>query len=79
MTQKTSDKGEISDARVYELGFLMIPTIAEEELGAAYTNLKDVVASFGGEMISDEMPKMINLAYQMLKVTSNVRSKFKTA
>lgn len=65
--------------KVYELGYLFIPTIKEEDLGAEYSNLKDIVASFGGEFISDEMPKMINLAYSMQKVTSNVRSKYNTA
>ncbi len=67
------------NARVYELGYLLVPTITEDEIGAAYGNLKDVVMSFGGNMISDDMPKMTNLAYEMLKVVQNVRSKFTTA
>jgi ribosomal protein S6 len=41
--------------------------------------LKELAVSFGGEVISDDMPKMINLAYSMQKVTSNVRRKFNTA
>ena len=65
--------------RVYELGYLLVPTIKEEDLGVNYGNLKELVASSGGEIISDEMPKTINLAYSMSKVISNVRSKFSTA
>ncbi len=68
-----------SDSRVYEIGYLLVPTIAGEEVPAVYTKLKDLVVSMGGELIADEMPRMINLAYTMLKVTSNVRSKFNTA
>jgi len=70
---------EGTDARVYELGYLLVPTISEENLGAAYGNLKEVIASFGGVFISDEMPKMLQLAYQMVKVVNNIRNKFNTA
>jgi len=66
-------------SKVYELGYLLVPTIKEEDLGVNYGNLKELVSSFGGEVIADEMPKMINLAYSMQKVTSNVRNKFSTA
>ncbi|HAS81055.1 MAG: hypothetical protein UR25_C0005G0031 [Candidatus Nomurabacteria bacterium GW2011_GWE1_32_28] len=73
--------GEESEVnlRVYELGYLLIPTISEENIPVVYGNLKELVSNLGGEIISDEMPKMISLAYQMLKVTQNVRSKFNTA
>jgi ribosomal protein S6 len=64
---------------VYELGYLLVPTIAEEDVATNYGNLKELIASFGGEVISDDMPRMIPLAYSMLKVVSNVRSKFNTA
>jgi len=65
--------------RVYELGYLLVPTISEEEVPAVYGNLKELVASHGGVMISDDMPRMIPLAYEMLKVVQNVRSKFTNA
>lgn len=65
--------------RVYELGYLLVPTISEENLPAQYGNLKELVSSFGGIVISDEMPKMTPLAYEMVKVISNVRNKFNTA
>ena len=68
-----------ANSRVYELGYLLVPTISEENLSVIYGNLKELVVSFGGEIISDEMPKMIPLAYPMLKVVANVRNKFKTA
>lgn len=67
------------DARIYEVGYLLVPTIAGEEVPVSYGNLKELVASLGGEIISDEMPRMTPLAYTMLKVVQNVRSKFDTA
>lgn len=71
--------GENSSSKVYELGYLLVPTIKEEDVTINYGNLKDLLLSFGGEIISDEIPKMMTLAYSMQKVTSNVRSKFNTA
>jgi ribosomal protein S6 len=76
------DENEIlteADGRVYELGYLLVPTIPEENVAGIYSNLKDLVSSLGGIHISDEMPKMIPLAYSMMKVVANVRSKFNTA
>lgn len=66
-------------SKVYELGYLLVSSIKEEELPVTYGNLKELVSSFSGEIIADEMPKMTNLAYTMQKVTSNVRSKWNTA
>lgn len=64
--------------KVYELGYVLVPTIAEVDVPAVYGNLKELVSSFQGEIISDEMPKMIGLAYSMVKVVTNVRNKFNT-
>lgn len=73
------EEAEDANSKIYELGYLLVPTIKEEDVGVYYGNLKELVASLGGELISDEMPKMINLAYSIQKITSNVRSKFTTA
>lgn len=68
-----------SDARVYELGYLLVPSIKEEDLTIHYGNIKEMVTSFGGEVIADEMPKMLPLAYTMEKVVSNIRHKHNSA
>lgn len=70
---------EEANNRVYELGYLLVPTVEEIDVPVLYNNLKDLVSSFGGVFISDEMPKMITLAYPLTKVITNVRNKFKTA
>jgi ribosomal protein S6 len=67
------------DSRVYEVGYLLVPTISEEEMPALYGNLKELISSFGGVPVSDDMPKMIDLAYPMFKTLQNVRTKFDTA
>jgi len=78
-TEILSDIKEGGDGRVYELGYLLVPTISEENVPVNYSNLKDLIVSLGGDLISDEMPKMINLAYTMQKVIQNIHTKFDTA
>lgn len=68
-----------ANERVYELGYLVVPTVSTEDVPVLYGNLKELVLSHGGVVISDEIPKMIPLAYSMVKVVANVRSKFNTA
>ena len=79
---ETKEKNEIEadvNSRVYELGYLLVPTLSEEDVPATFGNLKELVSSLGGIAISDEMPKMLTLAYPMVKVIANLRNKFKTA
>ena len=76
--QMSAENGS-EDKRVYELSYLLVPTIAEGEVSATYTSLKDLVVSMGGEFIADDMPKMIPLAYEMVKVISNINNKFSNA
>jgi ribosomal protein S6 len=76
------DKNEIEEDvnnRVYELGYLLVPTIPGEDVPVIFGNLKELISSLGGIAVSDEMPKMIPLAYSMVKVVTNVRNKFNTA
>ncbi len=67
------------NGRVYELGYLLVPTLSEENIPTVHGNLKELISSLGGAHISDEMPKTITLAYTMTKVVANVRNKFNTA
>ena len=79
MSDNENEIKEDKSERVYELGYLLVPTLAEEDLPMVFGNLKELIASLGGVHISDEMPKMIPLAYAMTKVITNVRHKWNTA
>ena len=70
---------ENEESRVYEVGYLLVPSILEENVPAIYGNLKDLISSLQGTLISDEMPVMISLAYTMQKTVQNVRNKYDTA
>ncbi len=67
------------NSQVYELGYLLVPTLSEGEVPSYFTSLKDMIASFAGEFISEEMPRMMPLAYEMTKVISNVNNRFNDA
>ncbi len=74
-----SASGGRADARIYEVGYLLTPVVAEEDVAIEYGNLKELVSSLGGEIISDDMPKRIELAYTIFKVIANVKHKFDMA
>ena len=61
---------------VYEVGYMMVPTIAEENLGGEVSAFKDILTGFGVTFIADEYPKMIELAYEMTRSISNKKQKF---
>ncbi len=76
--EETNENVEAS-SRIYEVAYLLSSNISEEEIPVVYGNLKDLIINLGGEIISDEMPKMIPLSYTMTKVVQNIRSKFTSA
>jgi len=71
-----SEEEEIPQLSVYEVGYLMVPTIAEEGLGAEVTIFKDMLAENGAVFISDEYPKLLELAYEMSRSIDNKKQKF---
>ncbi len=63
---------------VYEVGYHMVPTIAEENVGEEVTILKDMLAENGANFISDEYPRLMELAYEMTRSIANKKQKFTT-
>lgn len=65
--------------RVYELGFYVVSSIPEEKVPAEVAIIKDLLIANGGVVISEEFPKLKNLAYTMTKVVGPKHLKFDTA
>jgi len=61
---------------IYEVGYIMVPSIPEENLGGEVSSFKDSLAEMGATFISDEYPKMIELAYEMSRSIQNKKQKF---
>ena len=65
--------------QVYELGYHIVSTVAEENLPKEVEPLKAIVLKDGGSLISLGEPKLINLAYSMTKSVADIKKKFNTA
>lgn len=56
-----------SEAQVYEIGYLVLPSIAEDKLSAVVEEMKGVVEKAGGKALDGETPFKQELAYTMSK------------
>ena len=65
--------------QVYELGYHIVSTVAEENVPKEVLTLKAIVLQDGGSLVSEGEPKLINLAYSMAKSVADVKKKFNTA
>ncbi len=75
--EKIMDEGQ-EELKIYELGYLLAPTIPEEYVGGEGVKVKDVLEKIGFIMGSDE-PVMKQLAYEMSAVIGGKKYRFHTA
>ncbi len=75
-TQQTSTAER---TKVYEIGYLLIPTIAEEQLTGEVQNIKSLIEKHEGVFITEDFPKLRPLAYQMRKTTGGTNAKYNQA
>ncbi len=73
------DSAEQAENRIYELGYHIVSSIAEEKLAVEVTAIKDVLEANGAVFIAEEFPKLKHLSYTMTKVLSAKHLKFDTA
>ncbi len=66
----------IVDNRVYEISFIFDNNIDEEAALKKSDVLKQSIATLGGSFISEEVPYMRELAYEMIRVQNNVNVRF---
>lgn len=59
----TSEGGE----QVYELGYLVLPSIAEDQLAEVVGKIKEALTKVGGKELEGENPLKIDLSYTMSK------------
>ena len=74
--EEVLNEGSENKVGVYEVGYIMLPSIAEENLAGEVTSFKDMLAEHGVTFISDEHPKMMELAYEMSRSIANKKQKF---
>ena len=76
--KKTNNNTEKDSSKktIYELGFLIIPSITEEAVPAKVGDMREAIRSFGAEFIAEEYPRQIDLAYPMQKKIENKNTIF---
>jgi len=76
--EKENIKEKDDKLTVYEVSYLLLPSLALEQVPGKAGALKELLTSLGGAIISDENPVLIDLAYQMTKVVGTTRHKAST-
>ena len=78
MKKSKTTETEVSEVepRIYELGYLLSPYIAEEKIGAEVEKIKKFLVSAGAAVIAEEEPYLRDLAYEIIKMIANKNEKF---
>jgi ribosomal protein S6 len=75
-----TDIDDAREARRYEIGYLLVPTIAVADVASTVeTLIRDTIAKAGGQIISGDEPKLIPLMYPIRKTVENKNLRFKEA
>ena len=73
------DHNEHTEPRIYELGYHLVPTIAEENIQAASKAVRGMVERISKEIIAEENPVFIDLAYTIVKTVDHKNKRFDNA
>jgi ribosomal protein S6 len=65
--------------RVYELSVLLVPTLEEGQVPGTFGDIKALLESKGAVFITEDMPKVIELAYEMSRTIENKKTWFGNA
>lgn len=75
-----SSKGDFApEPRVYELGYLVMPSVDEGDLTSQRDALVALITRFNGIVIDEGQPVLIDLAYEMEKLINNKKHTFSQA
>jgi len=81
MSDKKMPAAEANDVELssYELAFHVLPTVAEGEVVAVFSTLKDIITKHGGELTLEEAPARFDLAYEIVRYLEGRNRKFTSA
>ena len=76
--ENKKEKGE-GNLHAYEVGYHIIPAVSLENLSNEVENIKNFIVKEGAAIISEEFPKLRELAYSIKKAASGIKRNFDTA
>ena len=79
MSEVSEIKRETKDASLYEISYLIVPSISAEEAEAVAAKITGLFTDAGGTLVSSESPKVRPLAYEVGKRSKGARTVFDTA
>lgn len=74
-----NEKNATEDNLVYEIGFHLLPTADESEALKEFSGLKSLIEENEGAVISEEVPKITGLSYEISKNIDTKKQKFNQA
>src|SRR6185369_9681644 len=75
MEKEKKTNGTVDTMTVYEVSYLLLPSLAIEQVPAKAASVQDMLTSVGGMVLAHEEPTLIDLAYPMTKVIQTSRHK----
>lgn len=73
------DHNEHTEPRVYELGYHLVPTLAVEQIAAASGAVRGMIEQISKDIIAEELPVFIDLAYTVVKTVDHKNKRFDNA
>jgi ribosomal protein S6 len=77
--RENNDMDGEKEMKIYEVGYHIIPLIAEDNIPAEVGNIKGFIESKGGLFISEDFPKFRQLAYALSKSVDGHKHNFDQA
>ncbi len=70
---------EHTEPRVYELGYHLVPTLSVEQIPAASGAVRGMIERISNDIIAEELPVFIDLAYQIVKTIEHKNKRYDDA
>ena len=77
--KENKQEKEGNNLQVYEIGYHIVSAVSAENLPNEVENIKNFIVKEGASIISEELPKMRELAYSVKKTIGGVKRNFDTA
>ncbi|MBI5077769.1 MAG: 30S ribosomal protein S6 [Candidatus Yonathbacteria bacterium] len=70
---------EHTEPRIYELGYHLVPTLADGQIPEASGAVRGMIERISKDIIAEELPVFIDLAYQIVKTIDHKNKRFDEA
>lgn len=64
------------ETRVYEVGYLIMPSVVQDKVAEKVSAIRDLISSVKGAVLAEGEPKYIDLAYDMTVTIANKKTTY---